>query len=142
MRSDVQRGRIFVSFRVTGTELDPWLITHITGLAPTRAFKRGDANDTYGNLTHTFGSWSVTAVRQATDTQVPNVESMILEVLEYLGESGESFQAMDGVEYVGLSIAMYIEENYSPVFVITHEVMAKIVKLGCDLDVDIYCLEE
>lgn len=142
MRSNMQRGRIFVSFRVTGTDLDPWLITHVTGLAPTRAYRRGDANDAHANLTHTFGSWSVTVVRQATDTQVPNVESMVLEVLEYLGESGETFQAMDGVEYVGLSVAMYIEANYSPVFVISHELMTKIANLGCDLDVDLYCLEE
>ena len=131
-----QRSTTTVTFRLTGDDLRPQLITDALGVTPSKAWAKGDIRKRPGNY-YTFGCWSLNASCSKYEPFEVQL-NQLLGQLEVLPPTLQEFVKMFDAE---ISVGFASGESTFG-FAIDRQLLERLCKLGVALDFDIYAIQD
>ena len=125
------------SFRIMGKDLDPAGITEVLNICPDQAHRCGEPNvgtagQRYANYTE--GLWALRSALDETRPLAEHLEELVsklwqhTEVLQELRKRGYRMDIFIGV----------FDLNDNTGFVLSNALLMRLMRLGVDLDLDIY----
>lgn len=132
-----KRPATVVTFRLTGDDLQPDIITQALGVAPHRAWAKGDVRSKTknGDLLFTFGCWSLVPQADRHD----KFEDQLLHLLDLLETLPPVLHEFVTQYHAEISVG-HSSGEYNFGFSIDKEMLERLCKLGISLDFDIYAV--
>lgn len=130
---------IVITFRLTGDDLRPEIITQALGVTPSRSWSKGDirSKTNKGELLYTFGCWST---EPAADKQ-DRFEEQLNRLLEQLESLPPVLHDFIRTFHAEISVG-YSSGEYNFGFNLDRQTIQRLCKLGVALDFDIYAIRD
>ena len=129
-----QEYNTYAYFWIEGFDCEPWVISDLLGLQPTRTFKKGDLISDKGDKRRKTSVWEYCSTLPRTE---PCQDAHISNLLEVLLQRKETIIELKSKYDMGINCVGYYH-NANPGFNMSAELINSCSEIGISIDFDLY----
>ncbi len=132
------KSEIYVSFNLIGLDFNPDDITNKLGINPTKTWRVGDLIHPKTILKRKENGWSL----QSQLNKYYQLEEHLKYLLNKIQPKSDFLKEICSKNYGELSCAIYVRGEERPSIHLDRDIITKINKLNCEIDIDLYFLPD